>query len=246
MRIIYKLACLIILLQLSGHLAAQERMANVTLETNGVIRVGVLSESGKLLVPVEYASVVKNQEYFFVSLNNRWGCYSRGKLIIPMEYEYIGFKMPAEKIVKAMKNGKWGFVDTENRVVLDFSYDEACNFNNGKAYVKKGAVYMHIGKKGEVIDRKKDARPFCEEDATEAMVPYDMFEDGLLVIKEVNGKFGVLEKETNKVIIPFNYDKIGRYMDGVIQVRLGDKWGAYTDQGKIITEPLYDQIGYFL
>ena len=87
------------------------------------------------------------------------------KLKIKDEYKYYNFKFE-EKDVKdvlsnnnlfvSRKDGKYGFVDKEGNVVVDYIYDEAQEQNKyGFAAVKKGNLWGSINREGkEVITPK--------------------------------------------------------------------------------------------
>ena len=41
-----------------------------------------------------------------------------------------------EGLAKVKKDGKFGFIDTRNQVVIPIQFDNAQDFNHGKAYVE--------------------------------------------------------------------------------------------------------------
>lgn len=61
--------------------------------------------------------------------------------------------------------GKWGFVDEEGNLVIDYTYEEARSFSNGFAAVKNGALWGYIDTNNNlVIDMKLySAAPFSEQ-----------------------------------------------------------------------------------
>ena len=56
-----------------------------------------------------------------------------------MEYENIGQCVDGLSPVK--KNGKWGYINKENQVVIDFEFDYCQKFQDGLAWVKKDGVW---------------------------------------------------------------------------------------------------------
>lgn len=54
-------------------------------------------------------------------------------------------------MIAVLKNGKWGYIDSSDKIVLDFQYDEATNFQNELALVQKGDKNIIINKKGKTI-----------------------------------------------------------------------------------------------
>jgi len=224
---------------------SQKKWAHVSNDSMGKRKNGILSETGLLIVPVKYDAVVGGNGYYFVKLNSFWGCYKEGKLLIPTEYENLGFKISGE-LIKAKKRGKWGFVNFNNKVVVPFKYDFVCNFVSDKAYVQIGENGFHIDSSGNVLDSEKQNDKYCPEDLMEDTENRNQFRDGLLEVVKNNDKFGVIEKRSNKILIPFEFDEIKSYYNNIITVRKGNKWGAYTDTGTLISAAVFDSISIFI
>ena len=66
----------------------------------------------------------------------------RGVLIYtePIAPQYEDAREFSEGLAAVKKNGKWGYIDEENKVVIDFQYDYAWDFNEGKAVVGTGSA----------------------------------------------------------------------------------------------------------
>lgn len=224
---------------------SQKQWTFVTQDIDGIEKTGIISDTGRILVPVKYDRVFKDSNVFFLENDKFWGCCNEtGKILIPLIYEDIGLKV-GEKLVRVKKAGKWGFVDLNNNILIDFKFDFACNFRNGKAYTAIGSAFGFIDKKGDKISSSNKAQDYCPEDLAPAADLKNQFEDSLLLIVNEKGKFGVIEKRSGKKIIPVIYDEIGDYYLGTILVKKDNKWGAYFDTGKLITEPKYKSIGVF-
>ena len=69
-------------------------------------------------------------------------------------------------------SNKYGYIDKNGKVVIDFKYDFASEFSEGLARVKKGEKYGYIDKNGNVVI------DFIYDDA-------DNFSDGLARVKQV-------------------------------------------------------------
>jgi hypothetical protein len=61
-----------------------------------------------------------------------------------------------------MYEGKWGFIDKNGRVVIPFQFDEAGDFSNAQAFVKRQDRWFHIDRQGREV-----ASPTQEETHTE-------------------------------------------------------------------------------
>lgn len=58
------------------------------------------------------------------------------------------------------------------------------------------------------------------------------------------GKTGVMDN-TGKLIIPYNYDRIANFSEGLAIVTIDDKYGAIDKTGKLVIPVQYDFIGQF-
>lgn len=53
----------------------------------------------------------------------------------PIKPQYEDAQLFSEDLAAVKQNGKWGYIDTDNKVVIPFEYDLAYEFNEGKAIV---------------------------------------------------------------------------------------------------------------
>lgn len=77
------------------------------------------------------------------------------------DYKYYNFKFDEKKVPDILttnklflskQNGKYGFIDNKGNVVVDYSYDDATEFNKyGFAAVKKDNLWGSINKEGKVV-----------------------------------------------------------------------------------------------
>lgn len=65
-------------------------------------------------------------------------------------------------IAVANENGKWGFIDRNGQLKIDYQYDDAHSFSNGLAAVKLGETWYYISQKSQrILDSGfYDAQPF--------------------------------------------------------------------------------------
>lgn len=87
-----------------------------------------------------------------VMKNGLWGiCDSHLKMILPFQYKSLGvcrdnLFAPAENI-----DGKYGFIDGNGNIQLDFIYDYADSFNEGVAIIQISDKYGAIDSKGNIV-----------------------------------------------------------------------------------------------
>lgn len=133
--------------------------------------------------------------------NSSWGYINReGQIIIPLgKYKFLN-PIDGHGMILAHKDGKEGFIDITEKVLIPFIYDDVGIFS------KKGdidlAPVIRDGKQG-FINRKGEMVIPMEYDAR--YVTY-FHEPGAAILMK-NGKYGVIDPQNN-VIIPFEYDKI--------------------------------------
>ncbi len=67
------------------------------------------------------------------------------------------------QVVRDFKEGKaavykekWGFVDTNGKILIPLRFDEAADFDQGKARVKDGAHYFYINESGICVEDCKE------------------------------------------------------------------------------------------
>ncbi len=161
--------------------------------------------------------------YFSTSEYNEKAIYTKGKDCLLIAYVSNAYNAAMNR--KAICcNGKWGFVDGNNMVVIPFIYDDAGVFNNGLCLVNKEGLYGYIDTIGkEVINIKyrRAERSFCET----------------AIVQNTEGKCGLIDTKNNKgnVILGFEYDGIQRLsFNHFAKIKRGNKWGLIDEKGKTI------------
>lgn len=143
-----------------------------------------------------------------------------------MDGEYSYFN---EGLANIEKDGKWGYININGKMVVPAIYDEAYSFRDGLALVKKGDKWDFIDKTGKVtINLKGYAHSFS---------------NGLAKI-EVNGKWGIIDNK-GKTIIPTNFDSVADISEGFSRMTIDGKYGFVSDTGKEVVPAIYDSVSYF-
>jgi hypothetical protein len=82
--------------------------------------------------------------------NNRFGAIdARRNIVIPVEYE--GLSCPFNEMMLAMKNGRTGYINRKNEVMLPFIYDRGGNFLRDSATVVLNGKQIWIDNKGNYL-----------------------------------------------------------------------------------------------
>jgi len=133
---------------------------------------GVIDRSMGWLIPAEYDEIIRDelgrcyaQGAVFARRGDMVCLFSNGKW---MEDTYQDARpFSGEGFAAVMKNGKWGFIDTNGVVTIGFMYDEVLSFGQHLAAVKNGEFWGYISKYGNmVIDAVfYDAKSFSDGSA---------------------------------------------------------------------------------
>lgn len=143
---------------------------------------------------------------------------------------------------------KWGFINTQNQMVIPVTYDRAEDFSEGLALVGKDYQYIQKGilgfpdstatgyKIGFVNQNGKVVVPLVYDDAKN-------FSEGLSVVTK-DRKSGFVDKN-GKIVIPLIYDNAESFSEGLAAVSKNGKSGFINAQGKVVIPLRYDTVGNF-
>ncbi|WP_080054508.1 WG repeat-containing protein [Spirosoma aerolatum] len=155
--------------------------------------------------------------------------------IILEEYETVGSFCNGLAIVgKRSKLGsiKYGFINLSGKLVIPAEYEEANDFVEGLARVRKNLStnYGFINQQGEPVLSLEynDCRSFSE---------------GLAAVRK-GYKFGYIDKK-GQTVISFEYDKAREFRGGLALVSQKRKWGHIDTVGNTRIPLQYDMAGDF-
>ena len=183
-----------------------------------------------------------------INRNGKWGIISQnGDTIIPCQYEKIsGFH---EGLCKVKINGKIGFINDRNKLVINAIYDDGSYFKDGCCKVSLNKKWGLINAKGEIlvpltITDKKEV-PTCNNGLIRIEIERVCeYSNGSKIIVNSNGKYGFIDEKEN-VNIPYQYEYIGCFSEGLSKVRINGKIGYINKNNQIIIQPIYDEGSYF-
>ncbi len=130
-----------------------------------------------------------------------------GKIVIPLEYERLELMhdYKCRDRLYAIKNGKKGVIDLNNRIIVPFDYDEIHFFADNDAYIlsKAGVLYWHYNKQEkrmcsmETIATIRDTYFFCCGKEYNKLVKYKT---------NNSDKYGYINVQTGRMM-PCVFDK---------------------------------------
>ena len=116
----------------------QAMVGNVLELYNKQISLIISMEDGKLDINDNYIKVYSNTQTAYVSLDGS----------LKTDFEIF----PDNAFFASEKDGKWGFVDKDNNVKIDYQYDKVTELNElGFAGIKKDGKWGVIDKDGNII-----------------------------------------------------------------------------------------------
>lgn len=147
-------------------------------------------------------------------------------------YTYLGKLSDGVAVAKLKgENAKYGYIDITGKVVLQFKYDEATEFKDGKAVVKIKEKYYLIDKMGKNLTKEGYDGGIGESS------------EGLRGVYK-NKKGGYINNK-GEVIIPLKYDEIEDFRYGIAVVTLNNKDALIDKTGKEKMGFIYDEIVFY-
>lgn len=179
--------------------------------------------------------VKKNNRYGF--LNSKQNpIYDYDQLIIPnlsgaKSGNSIRYSMPV-KVFVAMKNKLYGIVDISGKTILPFEYT---NITTDQKI------------EGLKLEKDKKIGQFFNENKILKAEYNSIYRDGLsdYLTLGKDGKYGVVDYETLKIIVPIISEEHIIRMHNGYKIRQNRKYGWYDREGNQILEPIYDNINDF-
>ncbi len=121
---------------------------------------GLMDLNGNELTPPIYdylRPLIDGHINAYITLNGSrmYGCLnSKGEITIPLEYSDELFFH--EGLAFAGKNGKYGFINEQNEVVISFRFDYTpdVHFEEGWAHVKLNGKYVAVDQEGNTLEAK--------------------------------------------------------------------------------------------
>ncbi len=141
---------------------------------------------------------------------------------VPIRNYNPSFNEDSLKLIPAIKNSKYGFVDSNQSFVIEPKYDWVEPFVEGLAVVKLNGSYGFINELGIEIIPLKYKRAYS-------------FSENVAGVK-FKGKFGYIDKEGNEVI-QFKYHDAHPFKNGWAYVRTGYRWFCIDKNGTENYEP---------
>jgi|GEM_PF-408657 len=211
---------------------------------------GFIDKTGKEIVPLIYNSVTPFSEgrAFVTKIIKKPSPHDGGtiaKFFINKPGKKAEWPRPPQREENALSgwrfkvklNGKWGYVDSTDTVVVPMKFDELPNLSetwNKFFRIKINGKYGYVDAEGnEIVPVKYDEAP---------VNLYDKSEKQELRRVAINNKYGYLDRMTAKEIIPPKYSAAPEFLvEEKTKVKLDGKWGYIDRQGNAVSAFEYEE-----
>jgi hypothetical protein len=222
---------------------------------------GLLDINGKTLLETTYDNIDNfDKEFVLIHKNNLLGLVSFGKInkLLAPEYQQISRFSP--DIARIQKDGKWGFINKQLKVVVVPQFDELFDFSNKIARYQKAGKYGFVYGDGKLVSNIlfEDAYDFYEniaavkiadkwtfiDNSGKTLISPQFekvyaFSEGLAGVKQ-NGKWGFFSAKSQKIVTAIQFTEVGNLQTGLATVILDNKWGYVDTKGKVLVTPIFD------
>lgn len=173
---------------------------------------GVSDVEGHVVMDCEWDSVEYSCGVYIVSQGGKFGLIDRnGVKLTALEYDCLRSGRD-DGLIPAKKGEKWGYIDSGGSVVLDFKYEDACPFIDGRGAVRLHGMWTTVDRRGVIASRSfdsiHDGRYWCSE--------------GLMPVC-IGGKWGFADNMGN-IVIKAGYKWVETFYNGTAYASNDFSW----------------------
>ena len=150
-----------------------------------------------------------------------------GKIIVTPQYKRINI-YSEQRAAAANKEGKYGYLDNDGKLVIPHKYDDARRFSEGLARVEIGSKWGYIDKEGKLVV------PAQYDSATE-------FASGLARVR-IGERFQFIDSSGKVKISLKEGERASPFMHGLSMVGKAGKSGVMNPAGEMVLEPEYKMV----
>ncbi|MFN0047770.1 MAG: WG repeat-containing protein [Cytophagales bacterium] len=199
---------------------------------------GLVNFNNELLIPIEYASIIKDTLNFIKIARERVSngktttsvgiCNYKGRVLIPLIYKTIGEY--TNGLFPAQNEKYWGYLNAEGQQVIPFFYDTYGKFVSGLAAVFKNGLVGIIDMKGSWV-----AFPEYEK------VQYVNDTMWIWSRAGLSGFYSIPDKKG----IPYMYEALQLLNGNFVRFTQSGKYGLLATNRKTILNAEWDNIEIF-
>ena len=201
----------------------------------------------------------ENENYYItIDKNNKYKVVdSKDNIIIDKDYTYIEY-LPGDYFI-VERDSKSGIIDSNGKSVIELKYDSISRINETDILQMekdrnialynlnmKEIVSMDNAIVKEVKDEKAYILLYSDTDFKyldkegNILTSQNLFENNTLFAKNINGKWGFVDKDGN-LKVQNDYELVTDFNKyGFAGIKKDGKWGSINQNGEIVQEPTYD------
>ncbi|HAA27993.1 MAG TPA: hypothetical protein DCE56_10440 [Cyanobacteria bacterium UBA8553] len=147
-------------------------------------------------------------------------------------------KVKEQGFTRQRLSGKYSYIDSSGKSILQPRFDWVDSFSNGLTKVKMGYKWGYVDKTVKLVVRLRfdDAELFTVSNS--AGLSYS------LALIKIGGKYGYIDT-TGKVIIQPQFDNADSFKEGLAAVQINSKYGYIDNTGKVVIQPQFDEATFF-
>lgn len=196
-----------------------------------------------------YITIDKNNKYKVVD--------SKDNIIIDKDYTYIEY-LPGDYFI-VERDSKSGIIDSNGKSVIELKYDSISRINETDILQMekdknialynlnmKEIVSMDNAIVKEVKDEKAYILLYSDTDFKyldkngNILTSQNLFENNSLFAKNINGKWGFVDKDGN-LKVQNDYELVTDFNKyGFAGIKKDGKWGSINQNGEVVQKPTYD------
>lgn len=196
-----------------------------------------------------YITIDKNNKYKVVD--------SKDNIIIDKDYTYIEY-LPGDYFI-VERDSKSGIIDSNGKSVIELKYDSISRINEIdilQMETNKNIALYNLNMKEivsmdnaivkEVKDEKAYILLYSDTDFKyldkkgNILTSQNLFENNSLFAKNINGKWGFVDKDGN-LKVQNDYELVTDFNKyGFAGIKKDGKWGSINQNGEVVQEPTYD------
>jgi hypothetical protein len=186
-------------------------------------------EEGTIYFTENRVEVMEDHLIEHLSDDGLWKIDFNGRIVnrdIPRQ-RFDEIRTSSEGLYAVRYQGRFGFVDNQNRLIVANRYENVGDFSEGHVSIKL------LGRWG-FIDRLENivVQPVYESVTS--------FFNGLSIAKSNTG-YGLIDKKGNKMTA-FNYDKIELLESGRYKIHISNKYGLLEKDGSLLINAKYENL----
>lgn len=233
---------------------------------------GAINAKGKEILPCKYSEISDSYDGVRILVcDEKYGIMdSKGKISVPCQYEEL--KTPSNGLIAAFYNNKWGIIDYNNEIKVQFKYDDIVNCYDAYFIAKYHDQYgissyedqtlidfiydyvapshhdedfIYVIKNNKCGIYNADFKKLYDP-VYDRSLSYWTPSNGVITTRK-DGLYGAIECKTGKILIPFVYNRLGDYKEGLFYAQSTDtrQFGYIDRENKTVIQFKYTSANDF-